>query len=130
MTEDEKKVFQGIIDEYYENFLAVVARGRMGKVAEDDLRTIADGRVYTAPQAMKLGLIDGVGYFEDAYGKARDLAGIESARLVAYTYFPKTKTNVYASRLGDFSPADVKVLEAIAGALKTGFYYLWLPQAP
>jgi protease-4 len=130
MTEDEKKIFQGIIDEYYENFLAVVARGRKGKVAEADLRTVADGRVYTAPQALKLGLIDGVGYFEDAYGKARDLAGIESARLVAYTYFPKTKTNVYASRLGDFSPADVKVLEAIAGALKTGFYYLWLPQAP
>jgi protease-4 len=130
MTEDERKIFQGIIDEYYENFLAVVARGRKGKVAEADLRTVADGRVYTAPQALKLGLIDGVGYFEDAYGKARDLAGIESARLVAYTYFPKTKTNVYASRLGDFSPADVKVLEAIAGALKTGFYYLWLPQAP
>jgi protease-4 len=130
MTEDEKRIFQGIIDEYYENFLAVVARGRKGKVAEADLRTIADGRVYTAPQALKLGLIDGIGYFEDAFGKARDMAGIESARLVAYTYFPKTKTNVYAGRLGDFSPADAKVLEAIVGALKTGFYYLWLPQAP
>jgi protease-4 len=130
MTEDEKKIFQGVIDEYYENFLAVVARGRKGKVPEADLRTIADGRVYTAPQALKLGLIDGIGYFEDAFGKARDMAGIESARLVAYTYFPKTKTNVYASRLGDFAPVDAKVLEALVGALKAGFYYLWLPQTP
>lgn len=130
MTEDDKKIFQGIIDEYYESFLAVVAKGRRGKIKEADLRTIADGRVYTAPQALKLGLIDGIGYFEDAFGKARDLAGIERARLVAYTYFPKTKTNVYASRLGDFSPVDAKVLEAIVGALKTGFYYLWLPQTP
>jgi protease IV len=130
MTEDDRKLFQGIIDEYYEGFLAVVARGRKGKVKEADLRTIADGRVYTAPQALKLGLIDGLGYFEDAFGKARDLAGIERASLVAYTYFPKTKTNIYASQLGDFSPTDAKVLEAIAGALKTGFYYLWLPQMP
>jgi len=130
MTEDEKKIFQGIIDEYYEGFLTVVARGRKGKIKDADLRTIADGRVYTAPQALKLGLVDGLGYFEDAFGKARDLAGIKSARLVSYTYFPKTKTNVYATQLGDFSPLDAKVIEAIVGALKTGFYYLWLPQTP
>jgi protease-4 len=130
MTEDEKKLFQGIIDEYYEGFLAVVAKGRKGRIPEAELRTIADGRVYTAPQALKLGLIDAVGYFEDAFAKARDLAGLKSARLVSYTYFPKTKTNIYASQLGNFSPVDAKVLETIAGALKTGFYYLWLPQTP
>jgi protease IV len=128
MTEDEKAIFQGIIDEYYEGFLAVVTRGRQGKVAAAELRTIADGRVYTAPQALKLGLIDAVGYFDDAFGKARDLAALKSARLVSYTYFPKSKTNVYAGLLGDVSPLDAKVVEAMIGALKTGFYYLWLPQ--
>ncbi|MGB8957571.1 MAG: signal peptide peptidase SppA [Candidatus Aminicenantales bacterium] len=130
MTEDEKKMFQGIIDEYYEGFLAVVAKGRKGKIAAADLRTIADGRVYTAPQALKLGLIDGVGYFDDAFGKARDLASIERAKLVSYTYFPKTQTNIYAGRLGDFSPLEAKVVESMVGALKAGFYYLWLPQTP
>jgi protease-4 len=130
MTEEDKKIFQGIIDEYYEGFLAVVARGRKGRIAAAELRTIADGRVYTAPQALKLGLIDAIGYFDDAFGKARDLASLKSAKLVSYTYFPKTKTNIYAGRLGDLSPLDVKVAETIAGALKTGFYYLWLPQTP
>jgi protease-4 len=130
MTEDEKKVFQGIIDEYYEGFLAVVARGRQGKVPPADLRTIADGRIYTAPQALKLGLIDAVGYFDDAFVKAKGLASLKSARLVSYTYFPKSKSNIYAGRLGDLSPLDAKVAEAMLGALKTGFYYLWLPQAP
>lgn len=130
MTEDEKKIFQGIIDEYYEGFLAVVAKGRKGKIAAESLRTIADGRVYTAPQALKLGLIDGVGYFDDAFGKARDLASIERAKLVSYTYFPKTKTNIYAQQLGSFSPLEARVVESMLGALKTGFYYLWLPQAP
>ncbi len=130
MTEDEKKMFQEIIDEYYEGFLAVVAKGRKGKIAAESLRTIADGRVYTAPQALKLGLIDGVGYFDDAFGKARDLASIERAKLVSYTYYPKTKTNIYAQQLGGFSPLEAKVVESMLGALKSGFYYLWLPQTP
>ncbi len=130
MTEEDKKIFQGIIDEYYEGFLAVVTRGRKGRIPAAELRRIADGRIYTAPQALKLGLIDAIGYFDDAFGKARDLASLTSAKLVSYTYFPKTKTNIYAGRLGDLSPLDVKVAEAIAGALKTGFYYLWLPQTP
>jgi protease-4 len=128
MTEEDKKIFQGIIDEFYEGFLAVVARGRRDRIPMEKLRTIADGRVYTAPQALQLGLVDAVGYFEDAFGRARELASLKSAKLVSYTYFPKTKTNIYAGRLGDFSPLDAKVLESMLGALKTGFYYLWLPQ--
>jgi protease-4 len=130
MTDDEKRIFQGVIDEYYEGFLAVVARNRKDKIPGDELRRIADGRVYTAPQALKLGLIDAIGYFEDAFGKARALASLMGAKLVSYTYFPKTKTNIYAGRLGDLSPLDAKVLESMLGALKTGFYYLWLPQTP
>ncbi|MGZ5496469.1 MAG: signal peptide peptidase SppA [Candidatus Aminicenantales bacterium] len=130
MTEDEKKMFQGIIDEYYEGFLAVVAKGRKGKIAAESLRTVADGRVYTAPQALKLGLIDAIGYFDDAFGKARKLASLKAAKLVSYTYFPKTKTNIYADQLGNFSPLEAKVFESMRSALKTGFYYLWLPQTP
>jgi len=130
MTEDDKKLFQTIIDEYYEGFLAVVATGRKGKIAEADLRKIADGRVYTAPQALKLGLIDAIGYFDDAFAKARGLASLKSAKVVSYTYYPKTKSNIYASQLGSFSPLDAKVLESMLALLKTGFYYLWLPQMP
>ena len=130
MTEEEKKIFQGIIDEYYEGFLAVVAKGRRGKVADADLRRIADGRIYTAPQALKLGLIDALGYFDDALAKARDMASLKSAKLVSYTYFPKTKSNIYAGRLGDLSPIDAKIVESMLGALKAGFYYLWLPRTP
>ncbi|HSA96986.1 MAG TPA: signal peptide peptidase SppA [Acidobacteriota bacterium] len=128
MTEDEKKLFQAVIDEYYEGFLAVVAKGRQGKIGAAELRRAADGRVYTAPQALKLGLIDAVGYFDDAFARAKDAASLKSAKLVSYTYFPKTKSNIYAAGPGDFAPLDVKVLETMIGGLKAGFYYLWLPQ--
>lgn len=128
MTEEEKKIFQGIIDEYYEGFLEVVARNRKDRIPAAELRSIADGRVYTAKQALELKLIDEIGYFDDALARALGLVSLKSAKLVAYTYYPKTKTNIYAHQLGDFSPLDEKVLEAMLAVLKTGFHYLWLPQ--
>jgi len=130
MTAEERKLFQAIIDEYYEGFLDVVAANRGERIAPAELRAIADGRVYTAPQALRLKLIDAVGYFDDAFAKTLALAGLKKARLVGYTYYPGTKANIYAARLGDFSPLDKKVLESYLAVLKTGFYYLWLPQTP
>jgi protease-4 len=130
MTVEEKKIFQAIIDEYYGDFLNAVSANRKERIPRDELRTIADGRVYTARQALDLKLVDAIGYFDDAYQKTLSLARLKDARLVSYTYFPLSKTNVYAGRLGDFSPLDSKVLESYLGLLKTGFYYLWLPQRP
>lgn len=128
MTDEEKKTFQGIIDEYHAGFLDVISRNREDKISREKLTEIADGRVYTAQQALRLSLIDAIGYFDDAFERALSLAGIQNAKLVGYTYYPKIKTDIYASRLGDFSPIDTKVLESYLGLLKTGFYYLWLPQ--
>jgi protease-4 len=128
MTEEERKIFQGLIDEYYGDFLDVVSKNRGDRIPVDKLRMIADGRVYSAPQALKLELIDAIGYFDDAFSKALALTSLRSAKLVSYTYYPKTKTNIYAGRLGGISPIDTKVLESALAALKTGFYYLWLPQ--
>jgi protease IV len=129
MTEEEKGIFQGIIDEYYGDFLDAVSRNRKERISADELRRIADGRVYTGPQALELKLIDEIGYFDDAFRKARTLASLKEARLVAYTYYPKSKTNIYAARLGDYTPPEAKMLESYLGSLKTGFYYLWLPQS-
>ncbi len=129
MTEEERGIFQGIIDEYYGDFLEVVSRNRKERISADELRKIADGRVYAARQALELKLIDEIGYFDDAFRKAVSLASLKTARLVAYTYYPKSKTNIYAARLGDYAPPEAKMLESYLGALRTGFYYLWLPQS-
>ena len=129
MTEEERGVFQGIIDGYYEDFLEAVSRNRKERIAPAELRRIADGRLYTAPQALDLKLIDTIGYFDDAFRKALSLVPLREARLVAYTYYPKSKTNIYAARLGELAPPEAKMLESYLGALRTGFYYLWLPQS-
>lgn len=128
MTEEEKKSFQGIIDEYYEDFLNAVLKGRKGRLTSDELRPIADGRVYTAKQALKLKLIDDIGYFDNALQKILSLASLKSAKVVAYTYYPKSKTNIYAASLVEAPLLEKKSLENWLPQLRTGFYYLWLPE--
>lgn len=130
MTGDEKALFQTVIDDYFEKFLAVVAANRRAKLGPEGIRRLADGRVFTADQALKAGLIDGIGYFETAYKKAMELAGIKAARIVTYTYDPAGKTSIYAG------PPDIRTdaaagqgyIEALLPRLRSGFYYLWLPE--
>lgn len=128
MSPEEKQIFQGIIDEFYENFLRVVLERRKDGLSLEELRKIADGRVYTATQALKMKLIDEIGYFHDALTKILALALLREANVIAYTYYPKRQTNLYAATLGKQTLSDEKRLEDLLPTLKCGFYYLWLPQ--
>jgi protease-4 len=128
MSPEEKQVFQGIIDEFYENFLGVVFERRRDAIPLEELRKIADGRVYTAAQALKMKLIDEIGYFDDALAKILSMALVREAKVIAYTYYPKRQTNLYATTLGKTSLFDEKRLEDLLPTLRSGFYYLWLPQ--
>ncbi|MFQ5858212.1 MAG: signal peptide peptidase SppA [Anaerolineae bacterium] len=76
MTTEEQALWQEIIDEAYEQFVGVVAEGRAMSVEE--VRELADGRVYTGRQALELGLIDELGNMPDAIELAADLGGIKS----------------------------------------------------
>lgn len=64
MTDQQKAIWQGLVNEAYEQFVGVVSEGRHLPVEE--VRKIADGRIYSAKQALDLGLIDKIGTFEDA----------------------------------------------------------------
>ncbi|MDH7512889.1 MAG: signal peptide peptidase SppA [Clostridiales bacterium] len=128
MSLEEQQIFQGIIDEFYENFLRVVRERRKDAITLEELRKIADGRVYTAGQALKMKLIDEIGYFDNALAKIFSLALLREAKVIAYTYYPKRQTNLYASTLGSTALFDEKHIEDLLPTLKSGFYYLWLPQ--
>lgn len=130
MTAEERRLFQGLIDEYYETFLAAVLKGRRGTVSGEELRALADGRVWTAKQALDLKLVDGLGYFEDAVGEVERLAGARNTSVIGYTYYPKTESNIYAAAPGAPSlglPTAGRAAETLLASLKSGFYYLWLP---
>lgn len=77
MTEEEKAVQQSMIDEMYNRFLEVVSKGREGVLTLDEIKTLADGRIYTGRQALNNGLIDQVGYFEDVVADLSELIDVE-----------------------------------------------------
>lgn len=79
MSEEEKSVFQAMIDESYERFLDFVENGR--GMDRDKLREIADGRVYTGKQALELGLVDKLGGYADAVESMQVLMGVENVQI-------------------------------------------------
>lgn len=88
MTEQDKKYFQGVVENSFEQFLHVVAENR--KLPIDKLKKFADGRVFTGEQALKLGLIDTLGSFEDAIKIAAHLGGIKGKPVVVEPSRQKT----------------------------------------
>ncbi|MCX7915499.1 MAG: signal peptide peptidase SppA [Verrucomicrobiae bacterium] len=82
-TDDEKALVQGLIMEVYDKFLAIVARER--ELDIEQLRNgLADGRILSGKQALDAGFVDELGYFDDAVERAKQLAGVEKAKLVRY----------------------------------------------
>ncbi len=75
MTDDEHALMQAVMDDIHSQFIEAVAAGR-GRTVEE-IRPLADGRIYTGRQALDAGLVDEMGNLETAILKAGELAGIE-----------------------------------------------------
>jgi protease-4 len=91
MTEEERKIYQELVDESFGRFKEIIKSGRP-KFQEDGeaLDKLATGQVYTAEQAKKLGLVDKVGFLEEAIQRAIELAGVDedNVRVVKYRREP------------------------------------------
>lgn len=94
-TPEDQRILQGIVESMQQRFLSVVREGRP-HLTSDTLKTAGDGRVFTAPQAKELGLIDEIGYLDDAFEAAKGLALVEDAALVTYRGPADYKGNYYA----------------------------------
>lgn len=72
MTAEERRLLQGMIDDSYDQFVGAVAAGRKMKL--EDVRELADGRIYTGRQAKETGLVDELGDLQDAIDAAGEMA--------------------------------------------------------
>ncbi len=72
---EEREILQAVLDNVHEQFINAVSEGR--KMLQEDVRKIADGRIYTGEQALKAGLVDELGNLEDAVKAAAKLSGIK-----------------------------------------------------
>ena len=72
---EEREILQGVLDDVHDQFIKAVAEGR--KMLPDQVKKLADGRIFTGKQAVGMGLVDELGNLEDAIKVAAKLSGIK-----------------------------------------------------
>jgi len=98
---------------------------------EEQVRKLADGRIYTGMEAKELGLVDQVGYLEGALAAAASMAGVKDAAIVAYDRCDGFRGSIYANM--PKIPSQINIRLDVPGLAKDGgamFMYLWEPGAP
>ena len=118
LTPEEKEIMQGMVNEYYEQFIDVVAEGR--GLSEEEVRNLATGQIYTGTAAKELGLVDELGDLDTAINSAMELAGIETA-IVEYYQPPRLTlwsllglANAIKARISGLSAQDIILLETLS----------------
>lgn len=82
-TENDAKILQELVDSSYNRFVDIVAKGR--KMDKSKALEIADGRIYDGIQAKKVGLVDEIGYFDDALDRLMADSKLEDAQVFVFT---------------------------------------------
>jgi protease IV len=119
LTPAEQAYMQSLIDNMFGQFIKAVADGRGLKF--DDVKSIANGKVWTGEQALSMKLIDRVGDFETVVDDTAKSVGIKGEpTLVRPEKDRKTLMDLLLGDVSQYLPSREKMLEQ-----QVGFYYLW-----
>lgn len=83
-SKEEKEYVQHMVDTMFDEFVKVVAEGR--NMSEEEVRKLADGRVYLGSDAIENGLVDEIGYFDDALADLKEEIGSDNPQVYTYGY--------------------------------------------
>jgi len=119
LTDEEKSYFQSLINVLYAQFVSAVASSRSMK--EEEVRKLADGRVYTGQEAKANRLVDEIGTFQDAITAAAKMAGISGEPKIVSPV--KRRFSILDLLLGDARSA--LTLSADRSESHIRFEYLW-----
>jgi protease-4 len=119
LTPNEQAYMQALIDNMFGQFIKAVADGRGMKV--DDVKAIANGKVWTGQQALDMKLIDTVGDFQAAVADTAKSVGISGEpTLVRPDKDRRTLMDLLLGDVSQYIPSREKLMEQ-----QVGFYYLW-----
>src|SRR5437016_7702413 len=119
MTPAEKEHRQSLIDNMHGQFIQAVADGRKTKF--EDVKAIANGKVWTGEQALSMKLIDQVADFQAAVDDTAKSVGIKGEPVLVHPERDrKTVLDVLFGDVSEWLPTREKLLEH-----HVGFYYLW-----
>ncbi|MCG8589998.1 MAG: signal peptide peptidase SppA [Proteobacteria bacterium] len=125
MKAAERQHLQTVLDDLHDRFREVVVAGRP-QLGAEQVAGLADGRIFSAPQALAAGLVDAIGSPEDSVERLRAILGVPEVRVVRYHARGETPHNLYARAL---SPPDLRaeLLRWLPVLPSPGFHYLWWP---
>jgi len=119
LTPAEQAYMQSLIDNMFGQFIKAVADGRGLKY--DDVKAIANGKVWTGAQAQSMKLIDNVGDFEKCVDETAKSVGIKGEpTLVRPEKDRRTLMDLLLGDVSQYIPSREKLMEQ-----QVGFYYLW-----
>lgn len=118
MSPEERGLFQNMVNSLQGRFVNIVASER--NLPLDAVKKLADGRVYSSQEAKAAGLIDDVGYLEDAISQAKKLANLDQASVVTYFRPGEYRANLYSMNL-----ININMEELAQPGMS--FMYLWWP---
>ena len=83
-TPEEKEIIQALLNSFHERFVDIVFSARKNKLSRSAVASLADGRPYTAKQALDNGLIDAVAYMDETIATMKLDLGLKEARVIRY----------------------------------------------
>ncbi|MDR1958664.1 MAG: signal peptide peptidase SppA [Planctomycetaceae bacterium] len=131
MTPEEKEVFQQLIDDMFLRFKEVVHEGRP-QLTPAKIEELATGQVYTALQAVDNGLVDKIGFVEDAVSRAGELANLSAGSYKTVKYvLPKTAMDyLLGSKSQEVRPSAMLSPELANNLVTPRFYYIFPRAVP
>ncbi len=126
-----EEILQGVVDSFQSRFCEVIKENRPS-LNLDEQPELVDGRIFSAQQALEAGLVDKIGYYQNALDWLKKSAGISEARIVRYARSGEFVPNVYAAGAGAQGfHGDINLIkldvEGLLAASGPSFMYLWLP---
>ena len=125
MRPEERAYFDEVIGDLHVRFRDVVVFGRPG-LSPEAIELLADGRIFTARQALDVGLVDHIGHLDDAVKRLEERLGIRESRVVVYHRPAEYRENVYTKAgVAPVQIVDIDLFPLALRRLEPGFYYLW-----
>lgn len=118
MTEEERAILQELIDDVHLQFVSAIAEGR--KMDLKRVKELADGRIYTGRQALKVGLVDELGNLQDAIALAGKMGGIQGKPQVVY---PERQRPDFLRYL--FEESRARLGDVLSSREVPGLQFIW-----
>jgi protease-4 len=129
LSPNERKLWENILDQSYQKFIGVIDQNRDGLDAEG-VKALATGQIFTADDALLNGLIDEIGYQDDAIKSLKELLNLKEARVIRYVVHQTLVEQILGSSVQTKQSVDPWNALVDASVPRAMYLCSWWPSLP